>query len=100
VTEILAAADGPIVAVTDFMKAVPDQIARWVPAHFAPLGTDGYGRSDTREALRHHFETDAAHIIVATLDGLLATGEAKAQEVDAAIAAYEIDPDNPDPRVA
>jgi pyruvate dehydrogenase E1 component len=100
VTEALGDARGPIVAVTDFMKAVPDQIARWVPGHFVPLGTDGFGRSDTREALRRHFETDAAHVVVAVLDGLLDTGEAKAKEIDAAIAHYGIDPDDPDPRVS
>ncbi|HET6964498.1 MAG TPA: pyruvate dehydrogenase (acetyl-transferring), homodimeric type, partial [Acidimicrobiales bacterium] len=100
VTEALSAAAGPIVAVTDFMKAVPDQVARWAPGNFTPLGTDGYGRSDTREALRRHFETDAAHITVAVLDGLLSTGEGKAQEVEQAIAAYDIDADTPDPRVS
>jgi pyruvate dehydrogenase E1 component len=99
VTEALASAQGPIVAVTDFMKAVPDQIARWVPGHFTPLGTDGYGRSDTREALRRHFETDAAHVVVAVLDGLLDSGEAKAKEVEQAIAKYEIDADATDPRI-
>ena len=56
-------------AVTDFMKAVPDQVARWVPGPFTPLGTDGYGRSDTRAKLRRHFETDAAHVVVAVLAG-------------------------------
>ena len=55
------------------MKAVPDQIARWVPAPFTTLGTDGFGRSDTRAALRRHFETDAAHVVVAVLDGLRAS---------------------------
>jgi pyruvate dehydrogenase E1 component len=100
VTEALDAASGPIVAVTDFMKAVPDQVARWVPGHFVPLGTDGFGRSDTREALRRHFETDAAHLVVAVLDGLMATGEAKAREVDEAIARYGINADAPDPRVS
>jgi pyruvate dehydrogenase E1 component len=100
-TEILAAhAEGPVVAVTDFMKAVPDQVARWVPAHFIPLGTDGFGRSDTRAALRRYFETDAAHIVVAVLDGLRAVGEGKAEEVADAIARYGIDPDAPDPRMA
>jgi pyruvate dehydrogenase E1 component len=88
------------VAVTDFMKAVPDQVARWVPGPFTPLGTDGYGRSDTREALRRHFETDAAHIVVAVLDGLLAAGEAKAKEVEAAIATYGVEADSPDPRIS
>jgi pyruvate dehydrogenase E1 component len=100
VTEALESAPGPIVAVTDFMKAVPDQIARWAPSHFIPLGTDGYGRSDTREALRRHFETDAAHLVVAVIDGLRATGEAKAKEVDAAIERYGLDSDAPDPRVS
>jgi pyruvate dehydrogenase E1 component len=99
VTEMLEGAAGPIVAVTDFMKAVPDQIARWVPSTYIPLGTDGFGRSDTREVLRRHFETDAAHVSVAVLDGLRATGEAEADEVDKAIASFGIDADAPDPRV-
>jgi pyruvate dehydrogenase E1 component len=88
-----------MVAVTDFMKAVPDQIARWVPGHFTPLGTDGFGRSDTREALRRHFETDAAHVVIAVLDGLLAEGEAKAREIEDAISRYGIDSEAPDPRI-
>jgi pyruvate dehydrogenase E1 component len=100
VTEVLGAAEGPVVAVTDFMKSVADQVARWVPAHFTALGTDGFGRSDTREALRRHFETDAANLVVAVLDGLRATGDGKAEEVADAIRRYEIDADSPDPRVA
>ena len=99
VTEALDSAEGPIVAVTDFMKAVPDQVARWIPGHFVPLGTDGFGMSDTRESLRRHFETDAAHVVIAVLDGLLSTGEAKAKEVEDAIGRYEIDADAPDPRL-
>ncbi|MDQ6837325.1 MAG: pyruvate dehydrogenase (acetyl-transferring), homodimeric type [Actinomycetota bacterium] len=99
VTEALDDTRGPVVAITDFIKAVPDQIARWVPRQFCPLGTDGYGLSDTREALRRHFETDAAHVVVAVLDGLRAAGDAKAEEVGAAITTYEIDPDVPDPRL-
>ena len=63
VTEQLGAAEGPVVAVTDCMKTVPDQIARFVPQPFVVLGTDGYGFSDTRAALRRHFEVDAAHIV-------------------------------------
>jgi pyruvate dehydrogenase E1 component len=100
VTEVLSRAEGPIVAVTDFMKAVPDQIARWVPNRFTPLGTDGFGRSDTRAALRRHFETDAANVTVAVLDGLRAAGEAKAEEVSDAIRRFEIDAEAPDPREA
>ena len=97
VSEALANADGPVVAVTDYMKAVPDQVARWVPGLFITLGTDGFGRSDTRERLRRHFETDAAHVVVACLDGLRQAGEGKAEEVEDAIRRYGIDPDGPDP---
>ena len=72
VTELLARSSGPIVAVTDFMKAVPDQISRWVPDDrtYTSLGTDGFGRSDTRAALRAHFEVDAAAIVAAALRAL------------------------------
>ncbi|MDQ3575453.1 MAG: pyruvate dehydrogenase (acetyl-transferring), homodimeric type, partial [Actinomycetota bacterium] len=101
VTQVLSAAtEGPFVAVTDYMKAVPDQVARWVPGHFTPLGTDGYGRSDDRPTLRRHFETDAAHVVVAVLKALADTGDAKAEEVADAIARYEIDAEAPDPRIA
>jgi pyruvate dehydrogenase E1 component len=86
--------------VTDHMKAVPDGVARWVPGPFVPLGTDGYGRSDTRAALRRHFEVDAGHVVVATLHGLAMAGEAKPEEVAEAIERYEIDADAPDPRTA
>jgi len=100
VTEALGDAEGPVVAVTDFMKMVPDQVSRWVPGHFTCLGTDGYGRSDTRAALRRHFEVDAAHLVVAVLQALAASGEAKAEEVADAIATYDIDTEALDPRVA
>ena len=67
---LLADAPGPIVAVTDFMKIVPEQVARFLPDRpFVPLGTDGMGRSDTREALRRFFEVDAGHVVVAVLAG-------------------------------
>jgi len=100
VTEQLGASEGPIVAVTDFMKAVPDQIARFVPRPFVPLGTDGYGYSDTRESLRRHFEVDAAHIVVATLDALAVQGDVKKEAVTDVIRRYAIDPDAVDPRLA
>jgi pyruvate dehydrogenase E1 component len=96
----LAEVGGPVIAVTDFMKALPDGIARWVPGPFVPLGTDGYGRSDDRPALRRHFETDAAHVIVATLHGLAQAGEAKPEQVAEAIERFEIDANKPDPRTA
>jgi len=100
VTERLAASQGPIVAVTDFMKAVPDQVSPFVPAgrSFTSLGTDGFGRSDTREALRRFFETDAAHVEVAVLAALAQDGAIDASLVADAIKRQEIDADAPDPR--
>jgi pyruvate dehydrogenase E1 component len=91
---------GPTVAVTDYMKAVPDQVARWVPGSFIPLGTDGYGFSDTRAALRRHFETDAPHIVVAALSGLAQLGDVKGETVAEAIRRYDIDAETVDPREA
>ncbi|CAN5315653.1 pyruvate dehydrogenase (acetyl-transferring), homodimeric type [soil metagenome] len=92
--------EGPVVSVSDSMKAVPDQIARWVQAPFVSLGTDGFGRSDTREALRRHFEVDAEHIVVATLSALAEMGEVKPETVSDAIRGYGIDPDRTTPSVA
>jgi pyruvate dehydrogenase E1 component len=100
VTEALADADGPLVAVSDFVKVVPDQIARWVPQPFIPLGTDGFGLSDTRPALRRHFEVDAAHVAVAVLYGLAQRGDLKEDVVANAIDRYGIDTDALDPRDA
>jgi pyruvate dehydrogenase E1 component len=97
VTGALAAGTGPVVAVTDFVRAVPDQVARWIPRPFTSLGTDGFGRSDTRAALRRFFEVDAAHIVVAVLAALAREGEAKTDEVADAMAAYGIDPESADP---
>jgi pyruvate dehydrogenase E1 component len=98
VSRLLADAPGPIVAVTDFMKLVPEQIARFVHDRpFVPLGTDGFGRSDTREALRRHFEVDAPHVVVAVLHALAEQGEVKSEAVADAIARYGIDPDAPNP---
>jgi pyruvate dehydrogenase E1 component len=98
VTTLLGGAAGPIVAVSDFMKIVPEQVARFVPGRtFVPLGTDGMGRSDTREALRDYFEIDAGHVVVAVLSALVADGKASADEVQAAIARHGLNPDALDP---
>ena len=86
-----------MIAVSDYMKMVPDQVARWVPGRFVPLGTDGFGRSDTREALRRFFETDTGHVVVATLAALAEDGKVKADAVTDAIARYGIDPELVDP---
>ena len=100
IAEVFDEVDGPVVAVTDFVKAVPDQIARWVPQPFVPLGTDGFGLSDARAPLRRHFEVDAAHVVVAALHGLAQRGDVKAEAVAAAIDRYGIDAERLDPRDA
>jgi pyruvate dehydrogenase E1 component len=100
VTEMLAETAGPVVAVTDWVRAVPDAVARFVPQPYVVLGTDGYGFSDVRPALRRHFEVGAAHVVVGVLDGLAQTGDVKAETVSDAIARFEIDGDAPDPRTA
>ena len=90
VTARLADAPGPVVAVSDWMRAVPDQISRWVPGDWESLGTDGFGRSDTRSALRRHFRIDAESIAVAVLQSLARRGEVKASVVSEAIRRYEL----------
>ena len=90
VTKKLANAEGPVIAVSDFMRAVQDQIAPWVPSQFASLGTDGFGLSDTRGALRRHFKVDAESIVVATLQQLAKLGDVKAKTVQEAIDKYQI----------
>ncbi len=97
VTGRLAAGTGPVVAITDFMRAVPDQVARWIPRPFRSLGTDGFGRSDTREELRSFFEVDAPHLVVAMLAGLAETGSVGPQTVRDALDRYGLDADRPDP---
>ena len=88
VTEALAATEGPIVAVTDYQRAVPGLIGRWVPRRFAVLGTDGFGRSDTRPALRRYFRIDAEHVVVAVLSELVEAGDLKPEVVAEAIERY------------
>ena len=91
ITKKLQIFDGPVVAVSDFMRAVQDQIAPWVPQNFYSLGTDGFGMSDTRGALRRHFKVDAESIVVATLAQLAKIGEIKNKVVKEAIEKYRID---------
>jgi pyruvate dehydrogenase E1 component len=100
VTQVLAGEPYPIVAASDYMRMVPDQVARFVPAEFHPLGTDGFGRSDTRDALRRHFEIDAAAITVTALSALAQRGEVAVAEVRKAIDELGVDPDQPDPATA
>jgi len=93
----LETSQGPIVAVSDYMTIVSDQIAPWSPRRFTSLGTDGMGRSDTREALREFFEVDAPSIVVAVLSSLAADGAIDHSVVADAIAEFGIDPDRTNP---
>ena len=79
------------------MKIVADQIQRWVPGTFYSLGTDGYGRSDARKALREHFEVDRRFIAITALNALADDGALDTKTVVEAIEKYGIDPDRPDP---
>jgi pyruvate dehydrogenase E1 component len=97
VIKALNGAEGPVVAVTDSIKAVPDQIVRWVRQPYVSLGTDGWGRSDTRDALRRFFEVDTEHIVVATLSALADMGEVKPETVAEAVKRFEIDTERTSP---
>jgi pyruvate dehydrogenase E1 component len=90
VTAALSGARGPLVAVSDWMRSVPDQISRWVPGDYTSLGTDGFGRSDTRGALRRYFHVDAESTVVAVLSRLVASGEVKQETLQQAIDSYKL----------
>jgi pyruvate dehydrogenase E1 component len=90
VTEVLSDAPGPVVAVSDWMRAVPDQISRWVPGDYSSLGTDGFGRSDTRGALRRYFHVDAESVVLAVLTQLAARGEVKPESLQQAVDTYQL----------
>jgi pyruvate dehydrogenase E1 component len=97
VTERLGSGRDPVVAVTDYLCAVPDQVARWVARPFTSLGTDGFGRSDSRPALRRYFEVDTAHVVIAVLSSLVHQGQGDPAEVAKAIALFGVDTDAPSP---
>ncbi|MGB6944480.1 MAG: pyruvate dehydrogenase (acetyl-transferring), homodimeric type, partial [Bryobacteraceae bacterium] len=88
---------GPIIASTDYMKVVADQIAPWLPGRLVTLGTDGFGRSENREHLRKHFENGAEAIAAATLARLARDGQFDKERAKAAIVELGLDPESPDP---
>jgi pyruvate dehydrogenase E1 component len=90
---------GPVIAATDYIKTFADQIRPFVPQgrRYRVLGTDGYGRSDTREKLRHHFEVDRYWVVVAALKSLAEDGLVKPGRVSEALARYQLNPDKPNP---
>ena len=94
----LEATEGPIVAASDYLRSLPDGLARWLPRRLYSLGTDGYGRSDSRAALRDFFEVDARYVALAALKGLAEEGDgAAARDLVSARDALGIRPDKPDP---
>ena len=97
VAESLKDAKGPVIASTDYMKSFAEQIQRFVPNKFVALGTDGYGRSDSREALRDFFEVDARYITVAALKALSDEGKLPASKVAEAIKKYQLNSEKPNP---
>ncbi|XEZ94745.1 pyruvate dehydrogenase (acetyl-transferring), homodimeric type, partial [Vreelandella venusta] len=88
---------GPVIASTDYMKLYADQVRAWVPSEYTVLGTDGFGRSDTREKLRYFFEVDRYFVTVAALRALADRGELDRKHVGEALKKYGIDANKPNP---
>ena len=97
VSECLAKAEGPVIASTDYMKSFADQIRAFIPQRYVVLGTDGFGRSDSREALRDFFEVDRYHVVLATLKALADEGKLPAAKAAEAIKKYKINVNRPNP---
>jgi pyruvate dehydrogenase E1 component len=97
VSQCLDGRSGPAIAATDYMRTVADQIRPWVPGRYVTLGTDGFGRSETRAKLRRFFEVDRHHVAVAALKALADEGAVPASKVSEAISKYKIDPSRPNP---
>jgi pyruvate dehydrogenase E1 component len=97
VQELFGDSDTPVVAATDYMRMVPDQIRQWIRGPYVTLGTDGFGRSDARAELRAHFEVDRRFVVLAALQALAGAGQIDRQTVVAAVTSLGIDPAKPDP---
>src|SRR5262249_53693734 len=97
VEKLLAKEQGPFIAASDYVKSLPEMITRWVPGGVFPLGTDGFGRSENRAALRRFFEVDAQCIVLAALSQLSKLGQIKPEIIQQAIKDLEIDPEKANP---
>jgi pyruvate dehydrogenase E1 component len=97
VEKCLAKHPGPVVAATDYMRSFADQIRPFIHRNYSVLGTDGYGRSDTRSRLRAFFEVDRYYVAVAALKALADEQEIPAEKMSEALERYQIDPEKPDP---
>jgi pyruvate dehydrogenase E1 component len=100
VTQLFEGSEGPIIAASDYLKVLPDLIDRWLPRPLVSLGTDGFGRSESRADLRNHFEVDARFVTVATLAALAREGQLDAKVVQKAIKDLDIDVEKRNPFVA
>jgi pyruvate dehydrogenase E1 component len=100
VTQMLKNAQGPFIAASDYMKVLPESLAKWVPGQFVSLGTDGFGRSENRAALRDFFEVDAKHIVLATLGALARENKIGLDVVKRAIQELGINPEKANPAVS
>ncbi|MCE8031394.1 pyruvate dehydrogenase (acetyl-transferring), homodimeric type [Halomonas daqingensis] len=100
VEQCLEGTEGPVIASTDYIRMFAEQIRPFVPQRYEVLGTDGFGRSDSREALRRHFEVDRHYVVLAALQALVDEGKFKSGKVRDAIAKYGIDPEKPNPLYA
>ena len=96
-TQCLQGRQGPAIAATDYVRAFAEQIRPFVPMRYSVLGTDGFGRSDTRANLRRFFEVDRYHIAHAAIAALAAEGVMNAKDVARAIKVFKLDPDKPNP---
>jgi pyruvate dehydrogenase E1 component len=97
VTQLLEGRQGPAIVATDYVRAYPEQIRAYVPMRYSVLGTDGFGRSDTRANLRRHFEVDSFHIAHAAVAALAADGKMSGKDVARAIKLYKIESGKPNP---
>jgi pyruvate dehydrogenase E1 component len=100
VTQCLADTEGVIIAASDYVKALPDAIDRWLPRQLTSLGTDGFGRSEDRPSLRDFFEVDAKFIVLATLNALMRERKVEASAVEKAIKEFGVNPEKPNPAIS
>lgn len=97
VEQCLKGRRGPVICATDYIRTYADQIRKWVPGRYEVLGTDGFGRSDTRAKLRKHFEVNEYYVVIAALKALADEGQLPAGKVAEAIKKYNIDPEKINP---
>jgi pyruvate dehydrogenase E1 component len=100
VTQTLKDVPGPFIAASDYMKVLPESLGKWVPGQLVSLGTDGFGRSENRAALRDFFEVDAKHIVLATLGALARENKIGTDVVKRAIQELGINPDKANPAIS